>query len=47
MLEVVRDPVHFIGIGGTGMSGLAELALKRGLSVQGSDLNPSHLTKRL
>jgi UDP-N-acetylmuramate--alanine ligase len=47
MLEVLRDPVHFIGIGGAGMSGLAELALKQGLSVQGSDLKPSHMTKRL
>jgi UDP-N-acetylmuramate--alanine ligase len=47
MLEDVTGPIHFIGIGGTGMSGLAELALRRGLSVQGSDLNASHMTNRL
>lgn len=47
MFEVVNGPVHFIGIGGTGMSGLAELALHKGLSVQGSDLKPSSMTERL
>lgn len=29
--------VHFIGIGGCGMSGLAELLLKKSFKVQGSD----------
>jgi UDP-N-acetylmuramate--alanine ligase len=47
MFADVRSPVHFIGIGGSGMSGLAELALKRGLTVQGSDLKPSKMTDRL
>lgn len=47
MFAVVSDPIHFIGIGGTGMSGLAELALKKGLTVQGSDLKPSKMTDRL
>ena len=34
-------PVHFIGIAGAGMSALAELLIKRGVSVAGTDANPS------
>jgi UDP-N-acetylmuramate--alanine ligase len=34
-------PVHFIGIAGAGMSGLAELLARRGVSVVGTDANPS------
>ena len=30
-------PVHFVGIGGIGMSGIAEIMLKIGYAVQGSD----------
>ncbi len=40
-------PVHFIGIGGIGMAGIAEVLLNHGYAVQGSDLNPSQLTERL
>ena len=39
--------VHFIGIGGISMSGLAEILMDRGFSVSGSDRAESHLTKRL
>jgi UDP-N-acetylmuramate--alanine ligase len=39
--------VHFIGIGGIGMSGLAEILLNLGYHVSGSDLNPSAITERL
>lgn len=39
--------VHFTGIGGISMSGLAEILLKRGFLVSGSDIRPSHITKRL
>ncbi|MDP4219538.1 MAG: UDP-N-acetylmuramate--L-alanine ligase [Bacteroidota bacterium] len=39
--------VHFIGIGGAGMSGLAEILLERGVSVSGSDLAESEKTKEL
>lgn len=39
--------VHFIGIGGISMSGLAEILLDAGFSVSGSDRAPSELTKRL
>jgi len=39
--------IHFIGIGGIGMSGLAEICLNSGFSVSGSDISPSKITKRL
>ncbi|QTC91824.1 UDP-N-acetylmuramate--L-alanine ligase [Brevundimonas goettingensis] len=40
-------PVHFVGIGGIGMSGIAEIMLKIGYSVQGSDAKSSANTDRL
>lgn len=39
--------VHFIGIGGISMSGLAEILLSRGFTVSGSDSQSSPLTDRL
>ena len=39
--------VHFVGIGGSGMSGIAEVMLSLGYSVQGSDLKTNKQTKRL
>jgi UDP-N-acetylmuramate--alanine ligase len=39
--------VHFIGIGGTGMSAIASVLLARGYSVSGSDLRESEATRRL
>lgn len=39
--------IHFIGIGGIGMSGIAELLLNLGYKVSGSDLRPSDITARL
>lgn len=39
--------VHFVGIGGIGMSGIAEILLNRGFEVSGSDRNLSEITKRL
>ena len=39
--------VHFIGIGGISMSGLAEILLDRGFKISGSDRAPSELTKIL
>ena len=39
--------VHFIGIGGIGMSGIAEILLTMGYSVSGSDLRRSAATERL
>lgn len=39
--------VHFIGIGGSGMSGIAEVMLNLDYQVQGSDLKPNAATRRL
>lgn len=39
--------VHFIGIGGISMSGLARILLKRGFTVSGSDSSESALTRQL
>lgn len=40
-------PIHFVGIGGIGMSGIAEVLMKYGYQVQGSDLKASAITARL
>lgn len=34
-------PIHFVGIAGAGMSGLAELFIRRGVAVTGCDANPA------
>ncbi|HLR35054.1 MAG TPA: UDP-N-acetylmuramate--L-alanine ligase [Tissierellales bacterium] len=39
--------IHFIGIGGISMSGLAEILLEEGYSISGSDVNSSHITDTL
>ena len=39
--------VHFVGIGGSGMSGIAEVLLNLGFDVSGSDLSDSAATQRL
>ncbi|WP_321495525.1 UDP-N-acetylmuramate--L-alanine ligase [uncultured Desulfobacter sp.] len=39
--------IHFVGIGGIGMSGIAELLLTLGYTISGSDLKLSHITDRL
>ncbi len=39
--------IHFVGIGGIGMSGIAELLLNLGYEVSGSDLRSSDITRRL
>ena len=41
------EKIHFIGIGGISMSGLAEILLSRGFTVSGSDWHTSPLTERL
>jgi UDP-N-acetylmuramate--alanine ligase len=40
-------PIHFVGIGGIGMSGIAEVLLNLGHQVQGSDLSDNANVKRL
>ena len=39
--------IHFIGIGGIGMSGIAQICLKKGYSVSGSDIHESDNTRNL
>lgn len=39
--------IHFIGIGGISMSGLAEILLDRGFGISGSDAKESDLTRHL
>ncbi len=39
--------IHFVGIGGIGMSGIAELLIDMGYTISGSDLKLSQITKRL
>ena len=39
--------IHFVGIGGIGMSGIAELLLNLGYKVSGSDISFSDITRRL
>jgi UDP-N-acetylmuramate--alanine ligase len=41
------NTIHFVGIGGSGMSGIAEVLLNLGYTVQGSDLRASAVTQRL
>ena len=43
----IRNNIHFVGIGGIGMSGIAELMLKLGYKIQGSDLSINNNIKRL
>ncbi len=46
MLKKIRH-LHFVGIGGIGMSGIAELLINLGYEVSGSDLHASPITQRL
>ena len=39
--------IHFVGIGGIGMSGIAEVLLNLGYEVSGSDLRETEITRRL
>lgn len=39
--------IHFVGIGGVGMSGIAEVLLNQGYSISGSDIKQSPILKRL
>ena len=45
MRKITR--IHLIGIGGVGMSGIAEVLLNLGYEVQGSDLRCTSVVKRL
>lgn len=43
----LKGPVHFVGIGGCSMSGIAYILLKKGYKVQGSDIQKNDFTKNL
>lgn len=47
MIKNIIKNIHFIGIGGIGMSGLAEILVNQGFIVTGSDLTKSEITDRL
>jgi UDP-N-acetylmuramate--alanine ligase len=46
MKHIVKH-IHFVGIGGAGMSGIAEVLLNLGYQVSGSDLSSNNVTDRL
>jgi UDP-N-acetylmuramate--alanine ligase len=46
MKHAIRH-IHFVGIGGAGMSGIAEVLLNQGYRISGSDLGESTATRRL
>ncbi len=46
-VEFTGRPFHFIGVGGIGMSALAQIVAERNLPVSGSDLSKTNITERL
>jgi len=47
MLTGNNNRIHFIGIGGTGMSGIAKILMNMGYTISGSDLKVSEALIRL
>ena len=45
-LDKIKN-IHFIGIGGAGMSALASVMIKRGYHVSGSDAKPGYMATKL
>ena len=45
--DKTKRTIHFIGIGGIGMSGIAELMLNQGYRIQGSDISLNNNVRRL
>src|SRR3989344_6858527 len=46
MFKTIKK-IHFVGIGGSGMSGIAEVLMNLGYKVSGSDLKETEVTRRL
>ena len=46
-LPLTIGTIHFIGIGGIGMSGIAEILFSLGYQIQGSDIKENNNVKRL
>ena len=42
-----KKSIHFIGIGGIGMSGIAQVLHKKGFKISGSDLSENPIVKKL
>ena len=42
-----KKHIHFVGIGGIGMSGIAQVLHKKGFKVSGSDLSKNQIVKKL
>ncbi|NLT52439.1 MAG: UDP-N-acetylmuramate--L-alanine ligase [Ignavibacteria bacterium] len=47
MIHKTIKKIHFVGIGGIGMSGIAEILLNQGFNISGSDMSFSETTERL
>ncbi|HFA59847.1 MAG TPA: UDP-N-acetylmuramate--L-alanine ligase, partial [Rhodospirillales bacterium] len=47
VLPFAVEPIHFVGIGGIGMSGIAEILHNLGYRVQGSDIGEGRNVQRL
>jgi len=47
LVEETMKNIHFVGIGGVGMSGIAKVLLEMGYHISGSDLKESEMTKKL
>ncbi len=43
----IKNTIHFIGIGGIGMSGIAEVLFSKGYKIQGSDISRNTNVDRL
>ncbi|GAA0726111.1 UDP-N-acetylmuramate--L-alanine ligase [Clostridium malenominatum] len=46
-IQSENKKIHFIGIGGISMSGIAEILLEKGYKISGSDMNSSYITNML
>lgn len=46
LMRRIRN-IHFVGIGGSGMCGIAEVLLNQGYNISGSDISAGHITNRL
>ena len=47
IFKEMNNHYHFIGIGGIGMSGIAQILLRKGVKVSGSDLKENKITDEL
>ncbi len=47
LTRLARKRIHFVGIGGSGMSGIARIMLSEGLTISGSDVTESAITQSL